>query len=520
MAILGDINSQTDIGAGGGSSWPNNDHVRYVSPTGDNANDGKTPSTAKRNVYNAVTSLPIAGSTNNYAHAGTVYIAPGMYTETSVIPLNREISIIGTKPISGTGATWNNVGVEIINSSGQNYLFDYKPVGSDTSYTGFAHNLRLDGFRVKGGGIRIKSGGFNTQINNVYVMHAPEHGFYLDYVMVNMVMIDVGATGCTGSGIYSRIRHPGTNHSLLIMNYQADDNDQYALRIDNGAASRINTITVINLEAEAKSAGQAHQSSVDHKAVIAIDNHDGISAATNPCQLHVMGMQAQRAGAYDVSGAPAPDTALIRILNTAAGGAALTPNITLQHVKGDGYYNVIDDQINNVKYLGYGIAGGGAGEVAHGAAFLRYDGPNPSRVLMHLGGFAVYSKTTAGAPSHTTGVADDSICIAQDGIYRFGSGAWKKMTLTPGTVPAATTDIKDALTTWGLLQGTSASPLNLDGGKITCGTIDFSTPSTGWSVSNVTSDKTFDANSTSLDEVADVLGTLIDTLKTLGVIKA
>jgi hypothetical protein len=44
--------------------------------------------------------------------------------------------------------------------------------------------------------------------------------------------------------------------------------------------------------------------------------------------------------------------------------------------------------------------------------------------------------------------------------------------------------------------------------------------STGWSVSNVTTDKTFDANSTSIDEVADVLGTLIDYLKTTGILAA
>jgi len=39
--------------------------------------------------------------------------------------------------------------------------------------------------------------------------------------------------------------------------------------------------------------------------------------------------------------------------------------------------------------------------------------------------------------------------------------------VTPVTRPAATTDIKDALTSQGLLQGTSASALNLDGGKLT-----------------------------------------------------
>lgn len=41
---------------------------------------------------------------------------------------------------------------------------------------------------------------------------------------------------------------------------------------------------------------------------------------------------------------------------------------------------------------------------------------------------------------------------------------------------------------------------------------------TGWSTTNVVTDKSFDANATTLDEVADVLGTLIETLKTYGVL--
>jgi hypothetical protein len=43
---------------------------------------------------------------------------------------------------------------------------------------------------------------------------------------------------------------------------------------------------------------------------------------------------------------------------------------------------------------------------------------------------------------------------------------------------------------------------------------------TGWSVTNVSSDKTFDANATTVNELADVLGTLIDTLKTYGILGA
>lgn len=110
--------------------------------------------------------------------------------------------------------------------------------------------------------------------------------------------------------------------------------------------------------------------------------------------------------------------------------------------------------------------------------------------------------------------------------------------VTPVARAGATDDIKDALTTYGLLQGTSASPLNLDNGKLTCGEAEIDSDlnhdganiglngaapvaqSTGWAVTNVTTDKTFDANSTSIDEIADVLGTLIQYLISRGDIAA
>lgn len=44
--------------------------------------------------------------------------------------------------------------------------------------------------------------------------------------------------------------------------------------------------------------------------------------------------------------------------------------------------------------------------------------------------------------------------------------------------------------------------------------------SNGWAPANYATDRAFDANSTTLDEVADVLGTLINELKTTGVLRA
>jgi hypothetical protein len=47
-----------------------------------------------------------------------------------------------------------------------------------------------------------------------------------------------------------------------------------------------------------------------------------------------------------------------------------------------------------------------------------------------------------------------------------------------------------------------------------------SNPDTGWSVSNVSTDKVYNADSTDIDEIADVLGTLIDVLKAKGILGA
>jgi hypothetical protein len=43
------------------------------------------------------------------------------------------------------------------------------------------------------------------------------------------------------------------------------------------------------------------------------------------------------------------------------------------------------------------------------------------------------------------------------------------------------------------------------------------TQSTGWSVTNETTDKSYDADATTLNELADVVGTLIEYLKLLGI---
>lgn len=77
--------------------------------------------------------------------------------------------------------------------------------------------------------------------------------------------------------------------------------------------------------------------------------------------------------------------------------------------------------------------------------------------------------------THATRSADVAFYATGSGTYREGlrirggalAAAVGFFGVTPAGRASATTDIKDALTNYGLLQGTSASPLNLDGGALT-----------------------------------------------------
>lgn len=73
--------------------------------------------------------------------------------------------------------------------------------------------------------------------------------------------------------------------------------------------------------------------------------------------------------------------------------------------------------------------------------------------------------------------------------------------LTTGDVYVLTTEDGDEANDWTIVE-------------------DYITPNSGWSTSNVSSDKVIDADSTTLNEVADVLGTVVDTLKTQGIFTA
>lgn len=85
------------------------------------------------------------------------------------------------------------------------------------------------------------------------------------------------------------------------------------------------------------------------------------------------------------------------------------------------------------------------------------------------------------------------------------------------TLNSATASISEN----GTSSGTVLAHNRFDGTVTLSGTSRINipvTPTTTYTVSNVTTDRTYDANSTSTDELADVLGTLIADLKTKGII--
>lgn len=98
-----------------------------------------------------------------------------------------------------------------------------------------------------------------------------------------------------------------------------------------------------------------------------------------------------------------------------------------------------------------------------------------------------------------------------------GKTLWAALMVRAGTVGAS--DVSQDVHLGVGLGGNGVIRYNSDDQIGFFGTTPAS-KSTGWSVTNVTSDKTFNANATTIDEIADVLGTLIDTLKTHGLLGA
>lgn len=142
---------------------------------------------------------------------------------------------------------------------------------------------------------------------------------------------------------------------------------------------------------------------------------------------------------------------------------------------------------------------------------LTFTGTDASSVAFSTGGTVAYvadklSVFAATTSAELAGVISDET----------GSGA-----LMFGTAPTITTSLTMADAANIIINATTGTKF----GTAITQKIGFwnATPviqSTGWAMSNVTTDKVLDANSTTIDELADVVGTLIDQLKTYGILGA
>ena len=80
------------------SDTPAAPSVLYVAMQGDDANDGLSPSHAKRSIAAAVRALPHMGQLGaGGAHYGVIHIGPGTFVEKGNLELNQSIQYIGAQ---------------------------------------------------------------------------------------------------------------------------------------------------------------------------------------------------------------------------------------------------------------------------------------------------------------------------------------------------------------------------------------------------------------------------------------
>jgi hypothetical protein len=100
------------------------------------------------------------------------------------------------------------------------------------------------------------------------------------------------------------------------------------------------------------------------------------------------------------------------------------------------------------------------------------------------------------------------------GLTAMGSSAASAFGIPNGTAPSTSPADMFQMYSADVSAGVAAPHFRTEPGDI----IKLYKVSTGWSITNLTTDRSYNANSTTIDEIADVLGTLIEDLKNTGVI--
>ncbi len=191
-------------------------------------------------------------------------------------------------------------------------------------------------------------------------------------------------------------------------------------------------------------------------------------------------------------------------------------------------------------------------------------GPNTPTTKFNVtsGGVQIGTQTAGSAGTSAAAALEmidaSDIALGTTTGTKIGTSTSQKLgffNATPVVQQGATTDLGTALSNLGLRASGTAYPITTSGAVTFTGGVTISTSnltitdvnivlststgtkigtgttqkigfwnatpvvqSTGWTISNVTTDKVYDADSTTVDELADVLGTLINQLKTYGIL--
>lgn len=243
--------------------------VRHVRLTGDDANDGRTPSTAKRTVAAAVMALP---EQNPYAgnrhHAGHVVVGPGEYVETATpIELNRAIRISGVAA-TASSAAGSPGATRVKLADGRNtHLF-----APSADFTDYAHHVILEDLTLDGNNagqtatdidvVRVRKGGFSCQFSRVNIANGARHGLVLVDNAITVYCYDVTTADNGLDGIHLDLTGTQNTCNLGIFGYQADNNGRSALHVRSGSDGDGNAVLVMGMKTEAWEGRSTHPQAV------------------------------------------------------------------------------------------------------------------------------------------------------------------------------------------------------------------------------------------------------------------
>jgi hypothetical protein len=146
-----------------------------------------------------------------------------------------------------------------------------------------------------------------------------------------------------------------------------------------------------------------------------------------------------------------------------------------------------------------------------------YTFQNASGTVAFLSDIGAASLSAVLAVGNTSGANDIEIDSGQSlvvGGNTVSTSMTNGITMYDGTAPSASIANSAALYVDVISAGNAAFHMRTEAGDI----IKHYKVSTGWSITNLTTDRTYNANTTNINEIADVLGTLIEDLKLTGYI--